>query len=58
MGKFIYVAELGWGEWDGRRWVLGAASGERAVQAVRLCMDRIERDYRAEAERLRRTWRR
>jgi P4 family phage/plasmid primase-like protien len=52
LGKFIFVPGLGWAEWDGRRWSLAPTSAERAVQAVRICIDHIEREYRTEADRL------
>jgi hypothetical protein len=48
-GRFRYNPGLGWLEWDGRRWNNDETVGERVSEAIRLFMDGVEREYRAEA---------
>ncbi|MBL8926333.1 MAG: hypothetical protein JNM77_08840 [Pseudonocardia sp.] len=52
LGKFRYAPGLGWLAWDGTRWLTGPACEERAREAVRLFLDRTEKDLRAEIVKL------
>lgn len=49
-GKFRFSPALGWLEWDGRKWDTDDTAEPRVVEAVRLFIDKFEKDCRVRAQ--------